>query len=456
MHYDGNLVDRRTYDPVGRMVTSTYGNGVVTDHSYNDDNTLALIAHSGSGASIGNYAYTWDNNKNKTSESITGTMSNYGFNNTGYDDEDRLVSWNRTDGALNKSWDLSLVGDWDSVTENGTQQSRTRGPTHELLTAANEVVTTDVKGNMTSILALLRPGSVPLALTWDQDNRMSSADVDADGTADVSYQFDALGRRVARTADGATTVYVQAGQQTVADYVSGTAPTSPTYTYVYASYIDEPVVRAGSDDPRYYHRTQQYSITALTDSSGNVTERYAYTAYGTPTITDGAGATLTTSADNNRYTYTGREWDESLSLYHYRARMYDAISGRFLGRDPIGYLAISLGLHEYVLSNPTFYLDPLGLERKLPAPDKVPKLDPRKPPVLPPVGPGAPLPAPIPGNDPFKPQGKSGKRTIGYLVIVCNCPEPDSYYIPVVSGGDNAYPGFPPYDKDDKRSQHTE
>ena len=110
-------------------------------------------------------------------------------------------------------------------------------------------------------------------------------------------------------------------------------------------FIDEPVMRAGGSGDRYYHRNQQYSITALTDSNGNVTERYAYTAYGTPTITDAAGTTLTTSADNNRYTYTGREWDESLDLYHYRARMYDAISRRFLGRDPIKNLRTIFNLY---------------------------------------------------------------------------------------------------------------
>ena len=110
-----------------------------------------------------------------------------------------------------------------------------------------------------------------------------------------------------------------------------------SFTYVYASYIDEPITRVGTGGLRYYHRNQQYSITALTDSSGNVTERYAYTAYGTPTITDGAGATLTTGVDNNRYTYTGRERDETLSLYHFRARMYDAVSGRFCSKDPVGY-----------------------------------------------------------------------------------------------------------------------
>jgi RHS repeat-associated protein len=278
-----------------------------------------------------------DNNKSNTSESITGTMSGYGFNSTTYDDEDRLTGWNRADNALTKSWNLSLVGDWNSVTENSTTQSRTHGPTHELLTAAGQNVTTDTKGNMTVIPAVLRPGTDPLALTWDQDNRLSAADVDNDSTYDITYQYDALGRRVARDDGTNTTVFVQSGQQTIADYISGTAPTTPVYTYYYASYIDEPIYRTGTGASRYFHKNQQFSVIALTDSGGNVTERFAYTAYGTPTITDGAGATLTTSADNNRYMYTGREWDEVLGLYHYRARMYDGISGRFLSRDPAGY-----------------------------------------------------------------------------------------------------------------------
>ena len=328
VHHDGNLVDRRIYDSAGRMTRSTYGNGVVTDHDYNADNTLTSITHSGTGSAIGDYSYTWDVNKNKLSETITGVMSGYGFDNTAYDTEDRLTGWNRDDNNLDQSWNLSLVGDWNNITENGNVQSRTHGPTHELLTADSQSVTHDAKGNMTLIPASLRPNA--LSLTWDQDNRMSSASTDGNT---VTHRYDALGRRVARNND----IYVQVGQQTVADYVSGTTSTTPAYTYVYASYIDEPVVRAEIGGLRYYHRNQQYSITALTDSSGNVTERYAYTAYGTPAVTDGVGATLTTSADSNRYTYTGREWDDALDLYHFRARMYDPFGGRFVSVDPIKY-----------------------------------------------------------------------------------------------------------------------
>jgi RHS repeat-associated protein len=35
--------------------------------------------------------------------------------------------------------------------------------------------------------------------------------------------------------------------------------------------------------------------------------------------------------------YTGREWDNDIQQYHYRARMFDASLGRFCSRDPIGY-----------------------------------------------------------------------------------------------------------------------
>ncbi|WP_197455951.1 RHS repeat domain-containing protein [Stieleria neptunia] len=87
-----------------------------------------------------------------------------------------------------------------------------------------------------------------------------------------------------------------------------------------------------------YHGTQQYSVTALTDSSGTIRERYAYDAYGGVSIFDGSGTARTTTAEGNRYTCTGREYDDVLDLYHYRARMYDSIVGRFCSKDPNGFI----------------------------------------------------------------------------------------------------------------------
>ena len=124
--------------------------------------------------SLGDLGYTWDSKKIKTSESITGVMSGYGFTSAG-------------------------------------------------TTAGNEDL---------CFSSSLPPPDSSLLI-----------DIDANGTADVNFQYDALGRRVARSGTGGSVVYVQMEQQTIADYPVGGAATTPTFRYVFASYIDEPVVR---------------------------------------------------------------------------------------------------------------------------------------------------------------------------------------------------------------------
>jgi RHS repeat-associated protein len=364
LRLDGSIISTRTYDDGRRLTGETLGNGVTETRTYSTDNLLTGISYGGTGTSIGNLSYTWDANKNKTSETIGGTMSGYGFTSAGtsYDDEDRLTGYARTSGTFTQSWNLTKVGDWTSVTTNGTAQNRTHGPTHELLTAGGQNVSTDVKGNITLLPLNLTPQSSPLALIWDFDNKLRGADLGNNSSVDVNFQYDALGRRVARTGTGGSVVYVQHDQQTIADYPVGGVASTPTYRYVYASYIDEPVVRkaAGTSGTiHYYHRNQQYSITAMTTSTGAVAERYAYTAYGQPTICNASGSVLTSSAVGNRYTYTGREWDETLSLHHFRARWMSPMAGRFLSRDPIGLEGI-LDLYEYCHSSPFVFNDSNG------------------------------------------------------------------------------------------------
>ncbi len=290
-------------------------------------------------------------------------MSNYGFTvpTNGYDDEDRLVGWERADSNLDQSWNLSLVGDWDSFTENSTTQNRTHGNAHEILTADSQSVTHDTKGNQTGLPSNLTTSTSGLTLEWDFENKLYAADVDGTSGADILQKFDALGRRISRDDGTTNTIFVPSGQQTIADYTAGTAASSPTYRYVYASYIDEPVMRAGSTSTAklYYHRNQQYSVTALTDTTGTISERYAYDAYGKVSVFDSGGTSLPASAYGNRYTYTGREWDGELGLYHYRARMYSPDTGRFVSRDPIGYLD-GTNLFQIVRSNPILFLDPYG------------------------------------------------------------------------------------------------
>ena len=108
------------------------------------------------------------------------------------------------------------------------------------------------------------------------------------------------------------------------------------------------------------HSNQQYSITAITTSAGAIAERYAYSAYGEPTILDGSGSQIANSSISNRYSYTGREWDATVGLYHFRARWMSPKSGRFLGRDPIGYEGSPYAMYEFVYAASLSLVDPTG------------------------------------------------------------------------------------------------
>jgi YD repeat-containing protein len=133
---------------------------------------------------------------------------------TTYDFEDRVTGYARASGTFTQSWNLTPVGDWNSITTNGTAQTRTHGPTHELLTTGGQNLTTDVKGNMTIIPASLREAgaTITMKLSYDFDNRMNAADIDNHSTNDVTFEYDALGRRIARKGPSGSWIFVQVDQ----------------------------------------------------------------------------------------------------------------------------------------------------------------------------------------------------------------------------------------------------
>lgn len=198
---------------------------------------------------------------------------------------------------------------------------------------------------------------------------MESATVPVESTVGIEgtygYSYDAFGRRISFSNGGNQIVYVISRWQVVSEHAASEPSGTATDIYIYGSYVDEPILRSAQSEStlNYYHRDQHHSITALTDGNGNVVERYAYTGYGHPAFLDGSGVpfAVQTSAQSNRYAYTGREYDETLGLYYFRNRILDPASGRFCSRDPIGYGGGN-HLYLYVQSNPLSLLDPLGLD----------------------------------------------------------------------------------------------
>ena len=90
----------------------------------------------------------------------------------------------------------------------------------------------------------------------------------------------------------------------------------------------------------------------MIDTSGSIAERYDYDVYGAPTIYTGDGGdgdwwdgdeVSANASTINPYNFTGRRYDvfdddtNVFDIMYYRARYYDADTGRFISADPIGY-----------------------------------------------------------------------------------------------------------------------
>jgi RHS repeat-associated protein len=101
-------------------------------------------------------------------------------------------------------------------------------------------------------------------------------------------------------------------------------------------------------------------VTHLTDADGTIIEKYRYDAFGTPVFYNGDGGLIQTTAFNNRYLFTGREYFGAW-VYDYRARVYHAGIGRFMSEDPKLFDAGDYNLFRYCHNDPIDMTDPMGL-----------------------------------------------------------------------------------------------
>jgi RHS repeat-associated protein len=110
----------------------------------------------------------------------------------------------------------------------------------------------------------------------------------------------------------------------------------------------------------FYHSDKTGNIISITDSEGNIVASYSYDPFG---LVIGRSEMNIT----NNFTYGGAFGiiDEGDGLYFMVNRYYDAMTGRFFQRDPVG-IAGGLNLYCYSNNNPVTAVDPDGLGPKKP------------------------------------------------------------------------------------------
>jgi RHS repeat-associated protein len=334
------------YDAVGNLESYTYPNAVRTAHSYDSLNRLTGMTAANASSTVASYAYMLGATGNRLSVAeLGGRTVSYAYD------------------ALYRLTGETVAGDQTSA--NNGQVGYTYDAAGNRLTRTSTI-----------------PAIMGQTFAYDADDRLTSDTYDPNGNAKqsqgssyaydfenrlvsvndgaVAYAYDGDGNRVSKTVGGVTTTYLvdtnnPTGYAQVVEELQG-GQVFRQYTYG-TDLISQRQLISNQWSVSYYGFDGHGSVRFLTDSTGAVTDAYAYDAFGN--LLSASGGTP------NEYLYAGQRRDPETGFYHLRARYMNPSEGRFLTVDSFeGDNDDPQSLHEYLFvgANPVNKVDPSGHE----------------------------------------------------------------------------------------------
>ncbi len=334
----GNLTSL-TY-PDGKVVTYSYGvnnwlnyvsdwNGFVTYYYYDADGRVIKISHPDGSTTTRAYDAA---GRLVQQADVTSASSNIYSVNFAYDAANQII------GETN----LPVAADYQpaAVTMNYNADNA-------LTNYGGQAVTLDADGDMTS-------GPLTNATfatyTYNARNRLT-------GVGGTTYTYDPADNRVASTNGGVVTRFV-VNPNVALSQVLMRVKIGMTNYYVYGlDLLYEVAITNGTSKVLTHHYDYRGSTVALTDGSGNVTDRISYSPYGSIITRTGTNDTPFLFAGKNGVL------SDNNGLLYMRARYYNPFISRFVSQDVlVGDITtlISLNRYAYAANSPIILVDPTG------------------------------------------------------------------------------------------------
>jgi len=227
----GRVIDQNWWNPTTQTSTDRFQYGYDRDGEVLYSNNLVNSAQSE--LYRANSTQSGDSNTaydplNRQVAFARGTLSSSGHNGSQLD---TIASSSRS-----QSWSLDALGNWSSVTTNGSATTRTFNAQDQTATVSGGTAPTyDNNGNTT--------GDSGLTYVYDAWNRLVAAK--SGSTTVAAYAYDALGRRITETGTNTTNhLYYSPQWQVIEERQNGTGTSNVSYQYVWsAAYVDDLVLR---------------------------------------------------------------------------------------------------------------------------------------------------------------------------------------------------------------------
>ncbi|MDP2654709.1 MAG: RHS repeat-associated core domain-containing protein [Candidatus Doudnabacteria bacterium] len=333
------------YNAAGQIARVAYGNGVVTDYSYDPENLRLTRLKSTDPQStiIQDFQYTYDGVGNIVEIQDAVHTAGQTF---AYDALNRLTTATG-DGYGSKNYQYDEIG--NIIQKDGltyTYGQNGAGPHAVTSLSDGAVFQYDANGNMT----VRQQGGVMTEYLYDAENRL--VEVRRDSELAAKFEYDGDGGRTKKILydNGAMTKeFVFVGALYEETDGAGT-------NFIYLG--DQRVAAAGNSEASFYHGDHLGGTNVVTDWGGVIKEVVEYEPYGQFTRHDDYSA-----GQSVEHYFTGQRLDDEVGLYYYGARYYDAGLGRFITADtvvPNPNNPQEFNRYSYVLNNPVNRVDPSG------------------------------------------------------------------------------------------------
>ena len=365
--------------------------------------------------------YTYNNDFKVTSSTYAGTTENYSYDNDGLltgsgnytltrDAQNGYVT-QLTDGTLTQNRSYNSYGEITEVSDNTfsyqlTNRDNAGAITRKTETINGVTVTYDYTyDDVGRLIEVKKDGSITETYTYDNNGNRLSATVNGTTTTasytlddqlevygDNSYRYDDDGYLVEKITPDGSTIYDygtfgelreivtptqtityknNANNQRVAKLIDGQIVEKylwenlTTLLAIYDSndnliqrfeYADQrmPVSMTSNGTKYYLHYDQVGSLRAVSDTNGQVVKEITYDTFGNIV------------SDSNQdfkvpFGFAGGLYDSDTGLTRFGYRDYDATTGKWTAKDPIGFAGGDSNLYGYVLGDPVNFVDPNGL-----------------------------------------------------------------------------------------------